>query len=44
MDNFLLAVNAVMPFIIYIGIGMLLVKLITAALRKTGVLKGLAGA
>ena len=26
MDNFLLAVNAVMPFIIYIGIGMLLVR------------------
>ena len=26
MDNFLLAVNAVMPFIIYMGIGMLLVK------------------
>ncbi len=26
MDNFLLAVNAVMPFIVYIGIGMLLVR------------------
>ena len=26
MDNFLLAVNAVVPFIIYMGIGMLLVK------------------
>ena len=27
MNNFMLAVNAVMPFIIYMGIGMLLVKL-----------------